>query len=279
MSALLSLLAIVAISYVIVRAGAVALTMTGLSPDSAIFQAQSAFMGVGFTTQESESCVGHPVRRRVIRILMLFGYLSLGSGFASILTAFTASNDGSPKPDWGVRALWILGGLLVLFILASIGPVKNGLTRLLEFLLTRLGTVRVRDYEGLLRVDKGFSISIVVVEEWSWMAGRSLGELRLTDEGVIMLNLTRPDGRSLATPVATTLVQNGDKILVYGLEEDLAALSSRRAGAEGDAEREIAIQRYLSRKVAEVSVEADMAEIHKTVAQLDRVAAKPDEKS
>ncbi|HDG97569.1 MAG TPA: potassium transporter TrkA, partial [Desulfobacterales bacterium] len=54
MYALISLLIVIVVSIVIVRIGAVALEMTGLSRDLATFQAQSAFSGVGFTTSESE---------------------------------------------------------------------------------------------------------------------------------------------------------------------------------------------------------------------------------
>jgi hypothetical protein len=59
MVALTSLLVVITISIAVVRMGSVALVMTGLSKDHAVFQAQSAFSGVGFTTTESESVVGH----------------------------------------------------------------------------------------------------------------------------------------------------------------------------------------------------------------------------
>ncbi len=48
---------------VIARVAAMGLTMTGLSKDVARFQSRSALTGGGFTTQESESVLDHPVRR------------------------------------------------------------------------------------------------------------------------------------------------------------------------------------------------------------------------
>ena len=99
---LISLFSIVLISYVIVRTGAVALVLTGLSRDAADFQAQSAFMGVGFTTAEAESVVGHPARRRIIRLLMLLGYVGLGTGLATIVTTFAATSGG----ELASRAAW-----------------------------------------------------------------------------------------------------------------------------------------------------------------------------
>jgi len=73
MVALFSLLIIISLSIIVVRVGAVALELTGLSSEIASFQAQSAFSGVGFTTTESEALVSHPVRRRIIRGLILLG--------------------------------------------------------------------------------------------------------------------------------------------------------------------------------------------------------------
>jgi hypothetical protein len=73
MIALVSLLVIIALSIIVVRIGSIALELTGVSSEIASFQAQSAFSGVGFTTTESETIVTHPVRRRIIKILILWG--------------------------------------------------------------------------------------------------------------------------------------------------------------------------------------------------------------
>ena len=73
MVAISTLLLVVAISLLITRVATVILTATGMSRESARFQARSAFSGSGFTTRESETVVDHPVRRRVIGTLMLLG--------------------------------------------------------------------------------------------------------------------------------------------------------------------------------------------------------------
>ncbi|MDP4582910.1 MAG: hypothetical protein NWT04_03235, partial [Verrucomicrobiales bacterium] len=79
MGPLLTLLVIVTISLIVVRVGSTALMMTGLSYDTASFQSYSAFFGVGFTTKEAELVVDHPVRRRIIRDLILAGNIGLTS--------------------------------------------------------------------------------------------------------------------------------------------------------------------------------------------------------
>ena len=268
MPALISLLVIITISYVAVRAGAVALMLTGLSAPAASFQAQSAFMGVGFTTRESESVVGHPVRRRVIRILMLAGFAAMASVFASVMAAFSSTHEN----EWGAMALEIMGTLLVLFILISMSAVRNTLTRLLEFALTRSGAVQVRDYEELLRVDKGYSISYISVDARSWMADRTLRELRLTDEGVIVLNILRRGGVVLSTPGAESRLVGGDKLLCYGLEADLTRLAQRPADYKGETEHKRASQLHFARQTAEETVDLELAEVEETAQELDERA-------
>ena len=71
MLAIISLLLIVALSLIVTRTAAVALTYTGLSQQAASFQARSAFTGVGYTTSEAESLVNHPVRRQGVWRLRL----------------------------------------------------------------------------------------------------------------------------------------------------------------------------------------------------------------
>ena len=65
MSTLLTLLVVIGVSLLITRIATLALAATGLSTESAKFQARSAFSGAGFTTHEAENVVGHPVRRRI----------------------------------------------------------------------------------------------------------------------------------------------------------------------------------------------------------------------
>ncbi|MCB9914168.1 MAG: TrkA C-terminal domain-containing protein [Planctomycetes bacterium] len=258
MFAAVALLVIIATSYIVVRTGAVALMLTGLSAEAASFQAQSAFMGVGFTTRESEAVMGHPVRRRVVRALMLIGYAATATVFASVMTVFTTQEYAHHHLQ---LALWLLGGLLVLFLLSTLGVVRNTLTRLLEYALTRSGAVQVRDYEELLRVDKGYSVSHLPVARGSWMAGRSLREMRLNDEGVVVLSISRRTGVVLATPSADTVLEGGDKLLCYGLESDLERLMQRPRDYRGESEHKLASQLHQARRTAEETVAQELAEV------------------
>ena len=93
MEALIAFGIVITLALGAVRMGTLALQRTGLSRESASFQAQSAFMGVGFTTSESETVVNHPVRRRVLRMLMWGGYSGITVTVSTIVSG-VGSSDG-----------------------------------------------------------------------------------------------------------------------------------------------------------------------------------------
>ena len=64
-------LLIIFVSFLFVRAAAIALMMTGMDEKRARFQALSAFTGTGFTTREAESIMSNHLRRQIISLLML----------------------------------------------------------------------------------------------------------------------------------------------------------------------------------------------------------------
>jgi len=71
---LIPTLILIAASAFIVKAGAVALRMTGLDAKRAKFQALSAFAGTGFTTKDSELVVRDDRRRRLPFLVGLFAF-------------------------------------------------------------------------------------------------------------------------------------------------------------------------------------------------------------
>ena len=55
--------------------------------------------------------------------------------------------------------------------------------------------MRVCDYAGLLRLSRGYVVSELLVGDQDWLAERKLKELRLTDEGILVLGVEkRPTG-------------------------------------------------------------------------------------
>lgn len=231
MFAIASLLVIVLISLILTRVATVALIATGMSRERARFQARSAFTGTGFTTREAESVVGHPVRRRIVLLLMLAGNAGLVVVVASLMLGFTHGGAGAT----GLRVLELVGGLAVLLLVARSRWVDRRGTPIIRRLLTRWTDIPLRDYAGLLELDGGYRVLELAVRPGDWVADSTLAELELRDEGIAILGIRRRDGRWVGTPAGDTEIGHGDTLVVYGREESVCELDGRRAGPEGDA--------------------------------------------
>lgn len=231
MLAIASLLLILVVSMLLTRMASLALTHTGLSRQSAAFQARSAFTGVGFTTAESEKVVNHPVRRRILLLLMLLGNAGVVTAIASLLIGFLDAREAS--------SLWLRIGLLALgitglMLLAGSRRVDRMLSRVVLWAFKRYTTLNVRDYAGLLHLSGEFAINELYVREDEWMSGRTLGQLRLSDEGVVVLAITRSDGTFLGAPGGTTRLNPNDTLVVYGRTTRIQNLDERTTGVGGE---------------------------------------------
>lgn len=247
MAAVLSLLIILIVSILITRVATVALTHTGLSRQTAKFQARSAFTGVGFTTSESERIVNHPLRRKILLILMLLGNAGIVSAMASLILGFVG--ESSSALFWRVAAL--LGGVLLLWFVASSSWIDRHMSRLISRLLSRHSRLSVRDYEAVLHVSGDYAIHELGVEHADWLSGQTLKDLRLRDEGVQVLGITRTDGTYIGVPRADTRVRADDNLLLYGREAALKSLDRRGKGAEGTHEHDRAVAENQRRAEAE----------------------------
>lgn len=230
MASVIALLIIAALSILIIRVGALALVMTGLSRDAAGFQALSAFFGVGFTTRESELVVNHPVRRRVIRDLIVLGNLGLSSVLATVVA--TAVQADSAHSWWYKLGMLAAGGA-GLALLTKIGPVKRGVDAVINATLRRAGVVHALDYDLLLRVASGFSVAEVELTAGHALAGRTLGQTRLRSHGIVVMGVIRGAGAGreyAGVPNGDTRLEVGDTLIVYGRDGAVRALSENALG-------------------------------------------------
>ncbi|MCD6275168.1 potassium transporter TrkA [Euryarchaeota archaeon ex4484_178] len=250
MIALLSLLMVILFSIIFVRIGAVALEMTGLSREVATFQAQSAYTGVGFTTSESEYVVSHPVRRRIIRILMFVGSAGIASAMAMLFLSFV----GKTMEESLYSLLYLAIGLVLLYAFARSKIVDRGLRYVIRKALKKFTRLHIYDYELLLGLSKGYSIGRFKIRKNSWLANKKLGDLRLSDEGVLVLGIIRRvKGRDvfLGTPRGDIEIHPGDELVCYGPDEIIKQLSHRLRGIRGDKEHRDAVEKEKIREMEE----------------------------
>lgn len=233
MAGIVALFFIVILSLVVTKIATVALVHTGLSREAAQFQARSAFTGVGFTTHESENIVNHPVRRRITMFLMLLGNAGIVSTVTSlILTFMNTAPTGLSVP---YKLLILFLGLTVLWLLARSQWMDRWLSHLITRALEHWSGIKVRDYASLLHLADSHEVTEMAVGESAWMAGKSLAELALSDEGVIVIGIQRIDGPYIGAPDGPTVIEAGDLVTVYGQDDAIKELSQRCCGSEGQA--------------------------------------------
>jgi hypothetical protein len=255
MAAVISLFVVLTLSLLITRLATAALTLTGVSQELARLQSISAFTGVGFTTSESEALVGHPVRRRVLTLLMILGNAGVVTAISSLVLTFV----GLQERDGYVRGAWIVGGLIVLWLIARSRWVDKSMHRLMQRALDRFGAIRAYDYARLLDLRGDYVVTTHRIGSEDWMAGRTLGELELFEEGVSVLGIHRSDGDYIGVPRGETQVDEGDVMVLYGTTDDIDELRTRRRGALGEREHEKAKADQRGRR-AEQAEKASRAE-------------------
>ncbi|TYP82807.1 TrkA C-terminal domain-containing protein [Blastococcus xanthinilyticus] len=232
MLAVVSLVVIVIIGLLVTRIATVAFTMTGMTLEHARFQARSAFTGTGFTTSEAEAVVSHPVRRRIVMVLMLVS----GAGVVSVLGTLILTYAGVDSTGTGVRrTLVIVCALVALLWLARNDRVDQLLRRVIERALRRVADLDVRDYAALLHVRGHWRVVQLPVEEDDWIAARPIGRLRLPEEGVTVLGVERDDGTWHGAPSEELRLRTGDVVVLYGRQAILDDITDRVHGDTGDA--------------------------------------------
>jgi hypothetical protein len=231
MISIISLLLVLMLSILVTRIATVALTHTGLARESAKFQARSAFTGVGFTTNESEKVVNHPIRRRILMLLMLLGNAGVVTAVSSLILSFVSLHQPG-QLAW--RVVMLVTGLVALWGLAASRWVDRHLSNIISRALKRYTTLRVQDFAKLLHLAGEYQVTELQVTAQDWLAEQSLADLGLRNEGAMVLGITRSDGRYIGAPDGGTVIRENDVLILYGRAGIMKALDERKAGFAGN---------------------------------------------
>ena len=217
---IIGLLILVAMSIIIIRIGPVALELTGLSSEVASFQAQSAFSGVGFTTMESEAIVGHPVRRRIIKTLILLGSAGVMTSIATLVLAFV----GETKYGFIFRIQALLVGLVIILLFARSKHIYKLMRVVITKVLGRYTRLRIYDYEQLFGLGEGYTIAKVMVKPDSSLNEKAIKDLKAELEEMLVLAVYRREGKRtqlIGAPHGDVIIKAGDELICYAKEEVL----------------------------------------------------------
>jgi hypothetical protein len=254
MIAIFSLFTVAILSLLVTRIAAMALMFTGLSRDSARFQARSAFTGVGYTTTETELIMNHPVRRKIIMLLMLLGNIGIATVVATVIVSLlsTASSE-----NWLRNILLFIGCLGLLWLIAASHFVERNLNRIIAWGLKKWTRIEIRDYVAVLHLQNEFAVWEIKVEPNDWLANKTLIDAGLSREGVLILGIQRQGGFYIGAPQGISRIHIGDVLVMYGTVERLSEIDQRPAGPEGDDEHQAAIALHQS----ELKAQAELDEL------------------
>lgn len=207
----------IAISWLIVRAGAIALMMTGMSFDKAKFQALSAFSGTGFTTHEAEQVVNNARRRKIVSLLMVFG----NAGIVTVIVTASTSFAKAKGMEVGLNVLVLLLGISLLMALARHTELVSHWEKFAQQRLSRL-----KIFEGeasvdeLLHIAEGYGVVRVRLQDDAEFVGKTLAEVNSGLRHSLVLGIER-DGNWVPTPRMTRKLMVDDCLVIYGQLESL----------------------------------------------------------
>lgn len=245
MIAAVTLFFIITLSALITRIAAIALAHTGLSTQSARFQARSAYTGAGFTTSESEKIMQHPVRRKIIYTLMLIGNAGIVTAMSSLILTFVLPDSLTSKL-YGL--LIVVAGLAILWWAIRSDWVDRGLSKVINKMLKRYTDINVQDYAAVLHLHDHYHVSELRVEKDSWLANKTLIELELRKEGITVLGIDRDGEDYLGSPSGASKILPEDVITVYGKAEIFKNLYKRNRDLSGEMQHEKYMKKEADRK-------------------------------
>jgi hypothetical protein len=201
---------VILVSVLIVRAGAIALRMTGLDEKTSNFQALSAFTRAGFTTRESETIMGHPQRRSIISWLIILG----NAGIVAVIVTGTSSMVSTSDYKLAIDIAALVIGIYIIYRLVKYTGFTRRWESLIEDRLVRgrfFGRVPV---EHLLHLMGGYGVvRVAVTGDMAASAGAAEG--RFTFGGDLVLGIERK-GQWLPNPGPQEKIAEGDTLVLYG---------------------------------------------------------------
>lgn len=220
----------IVIIFTVIEINVVFFTLTGLDRHISRFQVISMLTGTGFTTNESELIIQHPIRRKLGAFLILFGAFSLAVIISSI-SSMLSKNLFTKEISYIAVVLIIIMGLL------KYPPWQKKLAK-------RFTTVikKTYDLEDLpvgavfLHEEDDFFTEVVINKTSHWIA-QTFNELLNKEKDVNLLFIKRGEihirEKRLSTPF-----QAGDILYLLGSKQLIKKMFSAELAVEQQKQEE-----------------------------------------
>lgn len=165
-------------------------------------------------------------------LLILFGNIGLVTAMSSLLLGmFKLSQSTNDLYD---IIIVLVIGLALLWYITSSKWVDRRLAIIVEWGLKRYSALDVKDYIHLFHLADGYEIAEFDVADNKWLINKSLHDLKLREEGLLVLGISRKDGTYVGVPQGRTKIHEEDSLIIYGRNDVIDQLHKRPSGKEGD---------------------------------------------
>jgi len=210
-------------SFLVVRAAAILLMMTGLDRKRAIFQALSAFTGTGFTTREAERVINNPKRRKIISWLMVLG----NAGIITVIITASSTLITSEGYRLPLNAFFLLAGIFVVYKIGSSKGFIRSWDRFIEDRVAKKELFEEELVEDLLHLLEGFTLIKAIIGKNSHLKGGTIHTCTACGDKILVLGIERGK-RWIPIPLPDEVIQEGDRIVIYGKDEELNELFAEK---------------------------------------------------
>ena len=192
---------------------AILLKLTGLDMEKARFQ---VITHTGFTTRESELIAQHSKRRRIVSYLMLLSYVVQATFFSILISAIK---------DKGFFNITLISFFIIL-IIVLIFKASSLLLKFEPFLYnliskTQKKSLNTKSIENILYISEEYEVIEFIV-----IAKNQLCNIHLRDFSLDFIKVLLIDKGHTIIPIpkGNDLVEEGDRVIVYGRVDKLKEL-------------------------------------------------------
>lgn len=208
--------------FAVVEIFTVLFRLTGLREDKARFQAISCMTNSGFTTKESELILNSVSRRRLARIMMIFGYLFAVTGVSILVNLFIRSSGD--QINWWSIVFSMAFLMLVLLFTRSRWIVKK-FDSLIEALARNKNKGAFCNNVRILEMFHDKLIAEVFVtcipDE---IFGKTLLEMNFRHTYKLNILLIKRGNIIIDHVVAADQIIQGDRVFIYGSKDNIMEL-------------------------------------------------------
>lgn len=224
---------VIAISFIIVRIGAVAFQLTGLDWDVAKFQALSCFSSTGFTTKESELITANKQRRTIATFLIILGNAGLVTLIATLANTLKAPQILEEKlsrrllpfemPQALAQLINLTILIIALYIIIKIFTNITILKKITDTIRNKFITkniIKPQPFSEIAQLIPDVGLFEVEVSSQTRLAGKTLKEAKLENEHFVSFAIIRDDRLFKKVPETFVLDKN-DRLLCIGNSEKI----------------------------------------------------------